>query len=387
MFSAALTTRGADSIPPDWQFSNFGLHAGGKAAYGTKKITISTQYTRHCFFDSDHYSFAYQVRPFPYDDCSSLTVTVKVEKVDRGSAGIMMRSDSSLGAANVHLETSATGEIFLFCRKIKDDQTSYAHLATLTFPVELKLVRQGNAFTAWYKRSNEWVKGSAVMVGAGKEMLSGFYACSGEEFQAGMADGAGKEAKATFSDYRFNYAEHSILPVQNYHDTTPVSKDVLLSDNFDDGSLSNGPAAVNNPIWQGIEYGYLPADPKGGRYWKKTGDGVFYLGDKKWTDYQFSIDLAFEKNNETKAECSILLRHQDIAVYGKMERYYAVIFRGGNKLIFEKNIPGQGSFSRTVMLPGYFDGQWHRLKVRQLDRNYAVYYDDKVMVEGVDTLQ
>jgi hypothetical protein len=145
-----------------------------------------------------------------------------------------------------------------------------------------------------------------------------------------------------------------------------VPGEVLLKDNFDDGSLSNGPAAVNNPIWQGIEYGFLPVDPRGGRYWKKTGDGIFYLGDKKWTDYQFSIDLAFDKSNEPKAECTILLRRQDIAVYSKMERYYAVTFRNGNRLVFEKNTPGQGLFSRTVMLPGYFDGKWHRLKVRLL---------------------
>lgn len=387
MITGAFIAKAEGEAPTGWRFSNFGLHAAGTVTFGTGTISISTQYTRHCFFDSDHYSFAYQVRPFPYDDCSSLAVTVKVEKVDRGSAGIMMRSDSSLGAANVHLETSATGEVFLFYRKVNDDQTSYTHLATLTFPVELKLIRRGNAFTAWFKRSNEWVKGITVMVGAGKEMLTGFYACSGEEFQAGMAAGGGKEAKAAFSDYHFSYEENYIPPVQGYRDTVPVSKDVLLKDNFDDGSLSNGPASVNNPVWQGIEYGYLPMDPRGGRYWKKTGDGIFYLGDKKWTDYQFSIDLAFDRNNEAKAECTILLRHQDIAVYSKMERYYAVTFRNGNKLIFEKNIPGQGLFSRMVTLPAYFDGKWHRLKVRLLDRNYAVYYDGRMVVEGVDTLQ
>ncbi|HVW62660.1 MAG TPA: hypothetical protein VHC48_21565 [Puia sp.] len=387
MMSVAPGTKGEAGTVADWRFSNFGLHAGGTVIYGTNTISISTRYTRHCFFDSDHYSFAYQVRPFPYDDCSSLSVTVKVGRVDGGSAGIMMRSDSSLGAANVHLETSATGEIFLFYRKTKDDQTSYIHLATLSFPLELKLVRQGNAFTPWYKRSNEWMKGSPVMVAAGMEMLTGFYACSGEEFQAGMVAGAGKVAKAIFSNYRFSYKENYIPPVQDYHDTTPVPKDVLLKDNFDDGSLSNSPAAVNNPIWQGIEYGYLPVDPRGGRYWKKTGDGVFYLGDKKWTDYQFSIGLLFDKNNESKSECTILLRHQDIAVYSKMERYYAVTFRNGNRLIFEKNIPGQGLFSRTVMLPDYFDGKWHRLKVKLLDRHYEVYYDDGMVAEGVDTLQ
>jgi len=371
----------------DWQFGNFGLHATGAVTYGAGKITISTQHTRHCFFDSDHYSFSFQRRAFLYDDCSRLTVAVKVDRLDRGSAGIMMRTDTALGAANVHLETSATGEVFLFYRKVKDDQTSYTHLTTLPFPVELKLVRQGNSFIAWFKRSTEWVKGGSVMVDAGKDMLSGFYACSGEEFQVGVANDTVKQTTASFSGYSVNYEENYIPPAQNFHDTVPVSKDVLLRDNFDDGSLSNGPPAVSNPIWQGIEYGLLPNDPKGGRFWRKTGDGIFYLGDKKWADYQFSIDLAFDKTNPPSAECAIQLRRQDIAVYSRMERYYAVILRNGNKLVFEKNIPGQGAFSTTVILPDYFDGKWHNLKVRLLDRNYEVYYDDRRVLTGVDTLQ
>jgi hypothetical protein len=387
LFSFFSGTTGYISQQDPWQFANFGLHAAGKVEYGPRKMTISTRYTRHCFFESDHYSFAYQRLAFPYDDCSRLTVSVKVDRFDRGSAGIMMRSDTGLGAANVHLETSATGEVFLFHRKMRDELTSYTHIATITFPVELKVVRQGNAFTAYYRKANEWVKGGSVIVDAGPAVLAGFYACSGEEFQTGAADDTPKQGTASFYDHSVNYEQDYIPPSKDYHDTTPLPKEVMLRDDFNDGSLSNGPAAINNPIWQGIEYGNLPYDPKGGRYWRKTGDGIFYLGDKKWADYQLSIDLAFDKTNPSSAECVIQLRHQDIAVYSKMERCYAVILRNGNKLVFEKNIPGQGAFSKTVMLPNYFDGKWHNLKVRLLDRNYEVYYDGRRVLTGVDTLQ
>lgn len=375
-------------LEDQWQFGNFGANAIGKVQHEKNKMILSTKNTRHCFFESDSYSFTYQQLPFPYDDCSRQAVTVKIDRFPFGSAGIMMRSDSRLGAANVHLEASATGEILLFYRKKDGESTAYTHIVNLSFPVELKLVRQGTSFTGYYKdKAGEWVKGSSVMADAGMEPLVGFYACSGETSQIGYSGEANGHMDATFYDWTFDYHDNYIPAEKNFTDTMPIAAGTLLRDNFNDGSLSNAPASITNPVWNGIQYGNLPYDEAGGRYWRKTGDGIFYLGDKKWADYEVSIDLAFDAGSKLPNEFMMQLRYQNIAVYAKMARCYAVALRNGNKLFFEKYEGGQVAFSRAVAIPDYFNGTKHRLRVRLLDRDYEVYYDDKQVIAGTDTVR
>lgn len=372
-----------------FSFGNFGAGAAGDMKYENNGLLLSTQHTRHCFFESDAYSFAYRQQAFPYDDCSKSTVAVKIDRFSTGAAGIMMRSDLRLGAANVHLEASATGDIILFSRKTHGAFTSYTHLVNLSFPMELKLVRQGASFTGYYKdKTGQWIKGGSVMVEAGPAFLAGFYACSGEAPSPADTAQAGRYAQVSFHDWHFQYEENYIPAETRFTDTMPVAQGTMLRDNFNDGSLSNLPESVVNPVWKGIRYGLLPYSKDGGRYWRKTGDGIFYFGDKKWADYQVSIDLGFDTATKAPNEFVMQLRYQDISIYTPMARYYSVVLRNGNKLLFEKYDPaGLSGFSKSVTLPGYFDGSMHTIKVRLLDRNYEVYYDNKRIIEGTDTLQ
>ena len=52
-----------------------------------------------------------------HDDCSKSVITVKIDDIKKGSAGIMMRSTDSQSSANVHLEATATGDLFVFFRQ------------------------------------------------------------------------------------------------------------------------------------------------------------------------------------------------------------------------------------------------------------------------------
>lgn len=373
------------AVKDQWSFANFGAGSDGKLATAKNTITISTQRTRHCFYDSDSYSFAWKRQPFPYDDCSKLTITVKINKFKTGNAGIMMRSGVGLGAANVHLEAGATGDVLLFWRKADGDQTSYTRLTNLSFPMELKLVRQGTVFTGYYKNtSGEWQKGNSAIADVGTESLVGFYACSGSTEQIGYSDDANPHTDATVSDWTFDYEENFLPAEKDYKDKMPVKANTLLRDNFDDGSLSNLPATITNPVWAGIKYGNLPADKNGGRYWRKVGDGTFYLGNKKWADYQTSIDVAFDATSKPTSEFMLQVRYQNIGTYGA-PRFYAASLREGNKLFFEKYDAGAVVLAKSVTIPKYFDGSKHTLMVKLLDRNYEVYYDDKKLIEGVDT--
>ena len=83
-------------------------------------LTIKTENTKNAFFESDEYSFAYKEQPFLHDDCSKSVITVKIDDIKKGSAGIMMRSTDSQSSANVHLEATATGDLFVFLDSRKE---------------------------------------------------------------------------------------------------------------------------------------------------------------------------------------------------------------------------------------------------------------------------
>lgn len=55
-----------------------------------------------------------------HDDCSKSVITVKIDDIKKGSAGIMMRSTDSQSSANVHLEATATGDLFVFLDSRKE---------------------------------------------------------------------------------------------------------------------------------------------------------------------------------------------------------------------------------------------------------------------------
>lgn len=90
-----------------------------------------------------------------------------------------------------------------------------------------------------------------------------------------------------------------------------------MRENFADGSLSNVPASVVNPVWNGIKFAELPYAEDGSRYWRKRGDGIYYLGDKKWADYEVAVRLSFPEPAMSTSEFSVQMRYQNIAMYSK----------------------------------------------------------------------
>jgi hypothetical protein len=250
-----------------WDFGNFGTGARGNIRYINGKMVVSTQNTIHCFFDSDSYSYAFKKQAFPYDDCSRSIVSVTIDSFASGSAGIMMRTSTALDAANVHLEVTAAGDLLLFYRKGEGDNTQYSRIGKLAFPVNIRLVRQGNIFTAFYKNSKQaWEKGGFASALLGTETLIGFYACAGARSQIGYTEEMNGPMEVKFYNRDVKYEENYTAPEKNFIDKMPIKKGTLLRDNLNDGSLSNGPETNINPIWSGITFGNLPRAGDGGRF-------------------------------------------------------------------------------------------------------------------------
>ena len=380
-----------DACTESWTFENFGKKAAGQMNVADSVMTIRTSNTKNAFYESDEYSFAYRGQDFPYDDCSRTVIEVTVDRISSGSAGIMIRSDRNQSAANVHLEANATGDLFLFFRKSEGEFTAYRRVAAaVSFPVDIRLTRQGNMYMSHYRNaSGEWVKGPTVVAEVGDSQLAGFYACSGNDSQIGYEIESDRRSEAVFSNWTVTYEENYIPAEENFVDMEPVGKNLLLRENFADGSLSNGPESVGNPIWQGIRYAELPYDGDGGRYWRKRGDGIYHLGDKKWADYAVDMDFSVSEDAPKTAEFSVFVRYQHISIYEKMIKYYGVTLRDGNKLVmcrYESNgntvVP-----MHTVTLPGYADGKRHKLQIRMMDKDYEVLWDGESVIKGTDELR
>ncbi len=381
----------ACSRAQSWTFENFGKRAAGRMEVGDSVMTIWTGNTKNAFYESDEYSFAYRAQDFPYDDCSRSVIEVTIDRISSGSAGIMIRSDRKQSAANVHLEANATGDLFLFFRKTEGAFTAYKRVASaISFPVDVRLTRQGNMYMSHYRNaSGDWVKGPTVMAEVGDSQLTGFYACSGNDSQIGYEIESDRRSEAVFSNWSITYEENYIPAEENFTDSEPIGENVLLRENFADGSLSNGPESAGNPIWNGIRYAELPYDEDGGRYWRKRGDGIYHLGDKKWADYAVDIDFSVSEDVPQSAEFSVFVRYQHISIYEKMIKYYGVTLKDGNKLVMCRYESGGNTIVpiKTVTLHGYADGKRHKLQVRMLDKAYEVLWDGKSVIEGTDELR
>lgn len=372
---------------PAWKFENFGSQAEGSVKIGKDEMTITTRNTRNAFFESDEYSFAYIEQPFLYDDCTRSVVSVTIDNVPIGSAGIMMRSGLRQDAANVHLEVTATGDLFVFFRRLDGTSTLYKRVGDVEFPVEIRLTRQGDTFLSHYKNKEEkWVKGPTVIAETGESQLIGFYACSGNENQIGYDVETLRSMKVTFRNWNVSCEDNYYPPEKDFADMESVAANTLLRENFADGSLSNEPESVVNPIWSGIRYAELPHASDGSRYWRKRGDGVYYLGDKKWADYEVSISLAYQGRAAEASELLVMARYQSIAVYDKLLRYYGVSLKKGNEIQFGKYKSGGNTVELLgrVSVPSFDDGRTHDLKIRFIDRQYEILWDGETVITGID---
>ena len=219
------TLHAADKTGQDeWRFASYGKAAKGSVTMDSNTLTIKTENTKNAFFESDEYSFVYKEQPFLHDDCSKSVITVKIDDIKKGSAGIMMRSTDSQSSANVHLEATATGDLFVFFRQQEGGSTSYRRVGYIGFPVEIRLTRQGNSFLSHYKNAaDEWIKGPAVFVDLGETHLSGFYACSGNDNQIGYDVDSSRKMQVTFRDWTIENSDNFIPAEDNFVDKEPIA--------------------------------------------------------------------------------------------------------------------------------------------------------------------
>lgn len=329
------------------------------------------------------------------------------------SAGIMFRSGLESDDAEVFLHVRGA-QVLVVYRTKKGNVTSVQYTgATVKFPLQMKMVKKANSVTLSYKSADgDWL-GFKYPVGLNAKgpLYVGIAAHSCEQTIP---------INANFSNFTLKGVgtyEGTDTPTETPSEESeyvaedgPIGKDVIMRETFTDGSLTNKPASIENPIWPEPEEFKL-VNQNGNRVWERTFiDQNDWVGGD-WTDYKVSVDVQFTENCNPNPESAsntfrLYARHTGIEFYGH-SHYAAVVTNGYKiglyKLTYSKNVPSDNGYllSETVSLRDYFDddniadnenkytilgdGKYHNLAMKVFDNKITVYWDGKEMISYTDT--
>ncbi|MDF2926435.1 MAG: hypothetical protein K0R57_5349 [Paenibacillaceae bacterium] len=387
LFTAAVLALGgsgatshASPAPAPWTASFYG-GAQGNVSYGNGSFTLTTS-GANVWGSADEFAYVSQYLEFPYDECSTVSISAAVDSIAgytnaNASAGLMLRQDESAGSPNVMWRLLPDGKTRFTYRTAPQGSTSYAAGPTLSFPADLKLERQGDIFTAYYKSNGEWVLVKYIVLDMGTSLRAGI----------GAFSVATAPVTALFSNVAVENTSTYIPPDGNYADPEPVADNLLLRERFEDGSVTNLPEAVNNPVWRGVKFANIVEQGGGNRSWlRKRINSVVFAGSKEWTDYEAEMDVTFDPASTGSNTAQLLVRARDTRMYGNF--YYAAGFTGGTNLTLQKalaNTSGVPSSLKTLNIGNYLDGVKRRIKVRVLDNHIEVYLDGVLKIRHQDT--
>ncbi len=370
----------ASFTPQNWTVTTYdaqGIETEGGVTQNGSTTTLTTN-GWNVWGAADGFTLVSQPVESLYGECSTVTISATLNSVDdienvNAAAGLMFRGSQAADSKNVMLRMQ-NGSLLLTYRTEDGGSTAYKRGASLSFPVEMKLVRQGNAFTGYYKKDGAWVLSNYVNIDMGTTIEAGI---------AGYSAVA-NPITAEFQDIVIDGESNYTPPDGDYTDTEPVAADTLLRERFEDGSVSNEPEAVNNPVWRGVTSACINQDADGNRSWQRNGaNGLAFAGDKTWTDYEVSMDVQFDPSGSGGNLAELLVRARDTKLYGNF--YYAVGCMNGTELVLEKSFAGSASTLKKVSIDNVLDGEWHTIKAKVLDNTIEVYLDGQLMIQATDS--
>jgi len=364
--------------PDSWTLTEYGNSTGSVSASGSTYTLQTNGY--NVWGTEDEFTFVSRVEESPYDECSIVTITATIESISdyenvNASAGLMFRDSDTAGSKNVMWRVLPNGATRFTYRTADGGASGNISGPTLAFPMELKLVRQGSTFTAYYKQNGQWKLHRYVTVGMDADAMAGI----------GGFSVTSNPIAAVFSHVDV-VGVNNYTPMEGgYTDTEPVPGDLLLRDRFEDGSGTNVPETVANPVWRGVNYACVMQENDGNRAWSRYAmNGIVLTGSKSWTDYEASMDAKFDPDNTGQNIAELIVRGRDTKLYGNF--YYAAGFSGSSKLVLEKVSQGELSRLKEAAIDNVNDGIWRTLKVRVLDNTINVYLNGQLKLQYTDDL-
>ena len=319
------------------------------------------------------------------------------------SVGLMVRQ--SLDPSSPELFLHCRDSIAVVYRSQQGGGTivKYSGVAP-KYPVQLKIEKVGTQYTCYYKNNGmtQYAKIATLGCNIQGPVLGGLaaHACMGKGqtitggfkgFSAvgqGSFDGSGSDG-TTPSEPEETGPEW---------EDAPVADDVLLSETFTDGSITDGKEAVTNPIWSKFD-GEITVEDSGNRIWTKNFvSSHSYAGDQEWTDYSASVDFRFTENCDFEQSniMALHIRHREISYLGMYD--YTVTLHShmdGETPVRELRI-----YRRYRIRDGYANGilvasapaddyllkpgVWQNIYVEAMDNNIKVWLNGEQKIDYTD---
>ena len=319
------------------------------------------------------------------------------------SVGLMVRQSLDPSSPELFLHCRDSITIVYRSQQGKSTTVKYSGV-TPKYPVQLKVEKVGTQYTCYYKNNGmtQYVKIATLGCNIQGPVLGGLaaHACMGlGETVTGVFKGFKVVGEGTFD------ASGSANPDVSVPEDTgpewedaPVGSDVLLSETFTDGSITEGKEAVTNPIWSNFD-GEITVEDNGNRIWTKNFvSSHSYAGDQEWTDYSASVDFRFTENCDPEKEniMALHVRHREISYLGMYDYTVALCsYMNGETPVRELRIYrrfrsrenfGNGYVVAKVPADEYLlkPGEWQNLYVEVVDNNIKVWYNGVEKIDYTD---
>ncbi|MBQ2236928.1 MAG: hypothetical protein II317_02340 [Clostridia bacterium] len=395
---------------------------------GEYSITTNSYVMWH---GNDHIALAYEKYKLSYGDSSIITLeTTITERTlvegsalhDNASVGLVIRGiGNDAPSVYLHCRSGYVGIVYR-TKKGADTVLGATSGRQPIYPVSLRMKKQGNAVSCQYKygNSDKWLTLNTVFVNTGDVIMAGVaaHSClensytrnSWKDYSVVIEGPAGSTLEDPDATESGTASEEENLDEVLPPDS-PVSDNILFRETFTDGSLTDGDESVTNPIWythddeEAAKEAILElSEDKLNRYWRRRGtDDTYFFDGKKWTDYEYSIDLKYNIQDGATQEdidnmCAnennvkIHTRFRAVDPYGffgyaisleygryvRIYKYAAQLYTNELNLVAEADVTQLG-------IDRFIDNEWHTWRIKTFDNTVTVYLDNREILTYADT--
>lgn len=290
---------------------------------------------------ADAFDFAYKKLDFSYGSAGTLVLETTLNSFnssmnENGSAGIMLRTSLSPGAANLFLHIRPSiGKTMVIYRPGQGAVTSVGKSQNGgIFPLSMRIVLNNNKAICYIKQGgqSDYSKFATIPFVSGNTVYAGIAAHTVNELDMATADfkgfhayvqtpeGAEKVEPGEESSSEVTSSEEEVkLPPDD-----PVKENVLMRETFTSGTLVHDEEKYPNQVNWDFNKNFPPIietnEDNTNRYlynWMDS-SAYFIAGDQEWTDYSMTVDATFTSDfsEEGANKFYILVRHHDVSMYG-----------------------------------------------------------------------
>ena len=378
-----------------------------------KYINVTTN-SLDCWGPADAFTFlvdkeTINIEKYPVTEVVSTVCELKDAQSPNAASGPMIRANLKAGSPHVLLRVRPSGNIYLSWRLIQDNVCKYIAGPKVDLPVKLKLERNGDMYTAYYKNlstsdENAWKEVGSVLAPMGNTLYNGFCTFAINQSAPVTASlrrlsirnfAVGQTNAPTLADLAKEKAEDSEDMVDDEEKLRVIREKIealkafYLIEKFEDMSLTSGEETVENAKWHTCEPDpVFEKDEDGTVWWVRNKVGTLaYVGRPTWADYRASFDFVLDKEFAENVFTIYVRSKPDVVKESAYKPCYYSLNINNSKLFMMKSLPFRdgNSYNKTsVVIPDFADGKKHKMVIEAFDNSITLLVDGKVCFSYMD---